>query len=117
MELIMLLFALFVFFFGSVLAMQVFEFGLSVSDKLLISVGKIMKLLFTGVFNLIWFLGKYIFKKLKKHDPEYQIRPIIITPVELQHLRNQQISHKNRHQPVLIDYPAQKNQKVRVRAK
>lgn len=109
MELIMLCVALFVFFFGSVVALKAIEFGLAVGDKALEASGKLTKLPFVLAFKLIRFAGKYLIKRLMKNKPEeVRIKPIFdVTPLELQHLRNNNLLRSGKRQPVLIEHPPQ----------
>ena len=109
MELIMLCIALFVFFFGSVIAMQAIEFGFRVGDKALEASGKLVKLPFKIAFKLICIAGKHLIKRLMKNKPqEVTIKPIVaVTPLELQHLRNNNLLQSGKRQPVLIEHPPQ----------
>ena len=105
MELIMLFVALFVFCFGSILVTQLFEFGIRVGDKALQSSGFLIKLPFIVAFKLVCFVGKKLLNKLKSEQPEVQLRTIYVTPVELQHMRNNQLFQSKRRSPVLIEHP------------
>lgn len=109
MELIMLCIALFVFCFGSVIAIRAIEFGFAVGDKALEHSGTLMKLPFKLAFKLICFLGKRLIRHLMKSKPyEYTVKPIFdVTPLELQHMRNKNLIHSNKRQPVLIEHPPQ----------
>ena len=109
MELIMLCIALFVFFFGSVIAMQAIEFGFRVGDRTLEASGKLVKLPFMIAFKLICFAGKHLIKRLMKNKPqEVTIKPIFaVTPLELQHMRNNNLLQSGKRQPVLIEHPPQ----------
>lgn len=111
MELLMLCVALFLFFFGSVIAMRTMEFGFRVGDKALQSSGKIVKLPFKIAFKLICFLGKYLIKRLMKNTPqEVTIKPIFdVTPLELQQMRNNNRLQSGKREAVLIEYPSHHN--------
>ena len=93
MELVMLCIALFVFFFGSVVALQTLEFGFRVGDKALESSGKLVKLIFKGAFNLIYCLSQFfIHLFLKKNTEAFTIKTIFaVTPLQLQQRNNKNI--------------------------
>jgi hypothetical protein len=101
--------ALFVFFFGSVIAMQAIEFGFRVGDKALEASGTLAKLPFKIAFKLIRFAGKYLIKRLMKNKPEeVVIKPVFaVTPLELQQMRNNNLLQSGKRQPVLIEHPPQ----------
>jgi hypothetical protein len=109
MELLMLFIALFVFFFGSVIALQVMEYGLRVGDKSLEAFGGLAKLPFKVALNLIRYSYKHFIKRMMKDKPqEITIKPIFaVTPLELQHMRNKNLIQSGKRQPVLIEHPPQ----------
>lgn len=111
MELIMLLVALFVFFFGSVAALKLMDFGLLVGDKALNASGALMKLPFKLAFKLIVLISKVVIRKyMTRKTEEIQIRPIFaVTPLELQQMRNSNLLQSGKRPPVLIEHPPQKS--------
>ena len=112
MELVMLCFALFVFFFGSVIAMKAMEFGFRVGDKALEFSGAIMKLPFMVAFKLIFLAGKYFVNRMKKHKPEeIRVRPVfVVSPLELWHMRNNKLFQSGKRSPVVIEHPPLKSE-------
>ena len=109
MELIMLCIALFAFLLGSVIVTHVIEFGFRLGDKTLVLAGTLLKLPFLMAFKLICFSGKHLIKRLMKNKPqEIRIKPIFdVTPLELQYMRNNNLIHSGKRQPVLIEHPPQ----------
>lgn len=97
MELIMLFGALFVFCFGSLLISEVIEYGIRVSDKALQSPARLLKLVSISV--------KKLTNMLKSRESDVQLRTIYVTPVELQHMRNNQLFQSKRRSPVQIEHP------------
>ena len=103
-ELILLFAAFFIFCFGSLILSEVFRFGFAVADKLLENSGRILRAPFKVVFKLMSLVFKFGFKKLKTNQDEYSVRPIQITPLELQQMRNHQLRAGNKNVPVEIEY-------------
>ena len=110
MELIMLFIALFVFFFGSVLALRAAEFGFSLADKALEHSGALIKLPFMIAFKLISFVGKFLIKRLiKNRTDSYTLKPIFdVTPLELQQMHHR-LPQSEKPRPVLIENPSQRS--------
>lgn len=109
MELLMLFVALFVFLFGSAIAMKAIEFGFEMVDKALAAIGYLMKLPFLIVFKLITFAVKACFMKaVKQKSFEYKVKPMFdVTPLELQQLRNRNLIQSKQEAPVLIEFSPQ----------
>lgn len=116
MELVMLLIALFVFFFGSALAASAFDYGLSMGDKTVKSFGYILKQVLFFAFKCLWIVCKFVFTKAMSHrraqmaQAQYSVKPIYdVTPLDLQHMRNNKLLRPGRRESVLIEYPPQQN--------
>ena len=107
MELLMVCVALFVFFFGSVIAMQAIEFGFRVGDKALEASVTLVKRPFKIAFKLIRFAGKYLIKRLMKNkSKDVVIKPVFtVTLLELQQMCNNHLIQSGKRQPVLIEHP------------
>jgi hypothetical protein len=73
------------------------------------AIGKILKFTFSVLFRLIRLSGPTQFKQLEKREPEeFSVRPIIVTPLELQQMRNKNLSiRSSQRMPVQIEYPQQ----------
>jgi hypothetical protein len=106
MELVMLFIAMFIFFFGSVIALRTFEAGLRLGDKSLQLCVWLLKIPFLVIFKLIKFVGMLLVKKLThKHPDLFMVKPIfVVTPLELQQFQQNKLVHSGKHQPVLIEY-------------
>lgn len=107
MEIFYMMFAGFVVLFGGLFCEKCLTFGFLVADKALENSVKLLKLPFVVVLKLISSLGKLIFKQLKKQrTEEVHITPIFnVTPVELQHMRNKNLTVQQYRQPVTIEHP------------
>lgn len=110
MELIMLAIALFVFIFGSIVALQTIEFAIRVGDKTLESSGVILRLPFKVTLMLIFFVGKHLFRLLKRSlHKEVKVTPIQnVTPLDVQFASNDNLLQSGKRAPVLIENPPQK---------
>jgi hypothetical protein len=105
MELTMLFIALFAFFFGSVIVTKTFEYGLRLGDAALIGFGRLMLLPFRVGVKLIK-IGAL--KLISSRPTDVSVKPIIsVTPLELQHIRNNRLRHSGSREPVLIEYTQQ----------
>ena len=107
MELLLVFLALFVFFFGSAVAMKLIDFGIRVGDKTLESSGTLMKLPFVIAFKGMCFAGNSLYNFVLRVKPkEYKVTPIISeSTADVQFASfNNQLRSKNR-QPVQIEYP------------
>ncbi len=103
MELLMGLFALFWFCFGSIVLFKAMHWGSQVSDRLLTASGQLLKTILKQIARGLVFLIRIGFSQLRK--PQHMaIRPIIITPVELQHMRNHNLIQSDKRLPVEIEY-------------
>lgn len=112
MELVLLFVALFVFFFGSALAASALNYGLSIGDKTVQSFGFILKHLLFFAFKCLWMVCKLVLNKVmsnrQSQSTPYSVKPIYdVTPLDLQHLRNNKLHRPERRQSVLIEYPPQ----------
>ncbi len=111
MELVMLFVAMFIFFFGSVIALRTFEAGLRLGDNSLKLCGWLLKIPFRIIFKIITFAGKLLVRKMTKQQTEtILVKPIfVVTPLDLQHMQQNKLVHSGKRQPVLIEHPPQKS--------
>lgn len=111
MDLVMLLVALFIFFFGSVIALRTFEAGLRLGDNSLKFCGWLLKIPFKVIFKIIMFAGKLLIRKMTQKQPEaIMVKPIfVVSPLELQQMQQNKLVHSGKRPPVLIEHPPQKS--------
>jgi hypothetical protein len=111
MDLVMLVVALFIFFFGSVIALRTFEAGLRLGDNSLKLCGWLLKIPFKLIFKLTIFAAKLLVKKYSKQDSEtILVKPLfVVTPLELQQMQQNKLVQSGRRPPVLIEHPPQKS--------
>lgn len=102
MELFMLCFALFIFFFGSVVAMKIIEFGLAVGDKTAQKIGKV----------LLWPFA-IIYKLVSVRTEEYRVRIVDDQPTDS--VNNERL--ENQRRPVVIEHQRTLNLLETLRAK
>lgn len=105
MELVLGLAALFLFCFGSQIIMLCLGFGFQMSDRLMVSLGLGVKLLFKNLFKGLVLAIRWTLHRISKPQPEeWTIRSVITTPAELQHMRNQHFLQSRQRTPVVIEY-------------
>jgi hypothetical protein len=103
MELLIGLFALFWFCFFCLVVFNAMRWGTALSDRLLVVTGQTLKWALQHCVKGLVLLIRYAFSRVKK--PEHMaIRPIIATPLELEHMRRQQLIQSNSRVPVEIEY-------------
>jgi hypothetical protein len=90
-ELILVGLAFFMICFGSLILKKAIDFGFAVADKMLENFGRIVRGPFKMAFKLISLGIKFLVNKYRKEDA-YTVRPVpIVTPLELQQMRNNQL--------------------------
>ena len=108
MELIMGLFALFMFCFGSRVVLTALDFGTSVGDRTLSAFGHSLKWCLKTIGKGLVLLARHALKRVRKTESDLVIRPLIVTPLELQHMRYKQLFQSGKRMPVVIEYPQNK---------
>ena len=106
MELLIGLFALFWFCFGSLIVFKALSWGAQLCDRLLTAFGQFLKMALKQTARGLFFLIRYAFSWIKK--PEHTtmtIRSIVDSPAELMHMRNQHLLQSSgKRAPVVIEY-------------
>lgn len=104
-EMILLFIVFCGFCFGATILEKVVGFGFAVADKMLANSGKLVKAPFKIAFKLIGMAFRFVFKKKSNESDAYTVRPVhMITPLQLQQMRNQQLSLGSNKAPVEIEY-------------
>lgn len=104
------IFAVFLLCYGIKLLSYVMEFGHLVAEKSVLNSGKFFKVLLLSALRLVRFITKKIFGKYFRSSDTYVVRPIVdVTPLQLQHLRNQQLFQSRKISPVVIEYTQPKS--------
>ena len=108
MELFLFISALVIFCFASALTLTALNYGLSLGDRMLSAFGSTLKWCLIMIGKGLNLLVRYVIKRMSKSESDLIIRPLFVSAVELQHLKNKRLIHSNKHMPVEIEYPQQK---------